>query len=256
MTMAAGGIFRPGMRAYFVPLVAGVLLAASAFLPWVIVGNVSIAGVPDVEALWVAGLGALAAALALLSLITRKNSRHPLLIVGLASLGVLFLSWRILPRSAGERALTVSQAFAIVENTPMVMTTTADVGVGIYVGLAASSVLVLFGLTIVVKRAAQPCAVADARRRRLDARDRAAVPRPATNRSCGNCGSQCASRMRREVVPVRPTSRGHGRRTGTRRLAALALSRRELYHLRSSRDGRQRRLSPRRAMRRIPQSSS
>jgi hypothetical protein len=72
----------------------------------------------------------------------------------------MFLSWKIMPRTAGERALTVKQAFAIVENTPMVMTTTADVGVGIYVGLAASSVLVLFGLTIVVKRAAQPWAVA------------------------------------------------------------------------------------------------
>jgi len=54
------GIFSPGMRGYFVPLVAGVLLTVSTFLPWVIVGNVAIPGVPDVEALWVAGLGALA----------------------------------------------------------------------------------------------------------------------------------------------------------------------------------------------------
>ena len=64
----AGGIFRPGMRAYFIPLVAGVVLAASAFLPWVIVDDVAMPGVPDVWALWVAGLGALAAVLALLSL--------------------------------------------------------------------------------------------------------------------------------------------------------------------------------------------
>jgi len=68
------GIFRPGMRAYFVPLVAGVVLSVSAFLPWVIVGGVSLNGVPDVWALWVAGLGALAAVLAMLSLITRRNS--------------------------------------------------------------------------------------------------------------------------------------------------------------------------------------
>src|SRR4051812_15882643 len=97
----AGGIFRPGMRAYFVPLAAGVVLTGSAFLPWVVVDNVSMTGVPDVWALWVAGLGALAAVLALLSLVTRRNSRHPLLVIGLAALGIMFLAWRIMPRMAG-----------------------------------------------------------------------------------------------------------------------------------------------------------
>src|SRR3954468_18372145 len=102
-----GGIFRPGMRAYFIPFVAGVVLAVSAFLPWVIVGEQSLAGVPDVWAIWVAGLGGLAAVLAMLSLVTRKNSRHPLLVIGLFALGIMFLSWKILPRTAGERALTI-----------------------------------------------------------------------------------------------------------------------------------------------------
>jgi hypothetical protein len=149
-------IFRRGMRGYFVPLAAGVALSLSAFLPWVIVGGVSMQGIPDVPALWVAGLGALAAVLALLSLVTRKNSRHPLLIVGLVALGIMFLSWRILPRTAGERALTISQAFAIVENTPMGAAPIAEVGSGIYIGLAAAAVLVAFGLTIVVRRVSQP----------------------------------------------------------------------------------------------------
>jgi hypothetical protein len=148
------------MRAYFVPLVAGVLLAASAFLPWVIVGNVSIAGVPDVEALWVAGLGALAAVLAVLSLITRRNSRHPLLIIGLFALGIMFLSWRIMPRAAGERAKTMAQAFAIVDDAPEIAAPLAVVGIGIYLGLAASLALVAFGLTIVVKRASTVYVVA------------------------------------------------------------------------------------------------
>ena len=152
----SGGIFRPGMRAYFVPLAAGLLLTVSAFLPWVIVDGVSTAGVPDVWALWVVGLGALAAVLALLSLITRRNSRHPLLVIGLCALGIMFLSWRILPRIAGERAQTISQAFAIVENRPLAAAPATAVGVGIYLGLAASVILVLFGLTIVVKRASRP----------------------------------------------------------------------------------------------------
>lgn len=159
--MGLSAMLRPGMRAYFIPLAAGLTLAVSTFLPWVVVAEVPFRGVPGTAALWVAGLGAVAAVLALLSLITRKNSRHPLLIVGLAALGLLFLSWRILPRTAGERALTRSQAFSIVENRPLANVPAAHAGSGIYLGLVASLVLVLFGLTIVVKRAAQPYIVVD-----------------------------------------------------------------------------------------------
>jgi steroid 5-alpha reductase family enzyme len=157
--LSAGGIFRPGMRAYFIPFVAGLALAVSAFLPWVVVDGVSTAGVPDVWALWIAGLGAIAAVLSLLSLITRRNSRHPLLVVGLFALGIMVLAWRIMPRLAGDRAQTRSQAYAIVENHPVPAAPIAGAGVGIYLGLVASSLLVLFGLTIVVKRAAQPYVV-------------------------------------------------------------------------------------------------
>ena len=152
-------IFRPGMRGYFVPLVAGVVLAVSAFLPWVIVSGQSLSGVPDIPALWIVGLGLLASILALLSLITRKNSRHPLFLVGLVSLGIMFLSWRILPRTAGERALTISQAYAIVESAPMGEAPTASAGSGIYVGLAAAIAIAGFGLTIVIKRVATPYVV-------------------------------------------------------------------------------------------------
>ncbi len=151
--MTLGGIFRPGMRAYFIPLSAGVVLAISAFLPWVIVGGESLNGVPEVPALWIVGLGALAAVLALLSLITRKNSRHPLLVIGLVALGIMFLSWRILPQTAGDHALTMTQAIAIVENRPLGTALETGAGSGIYLGLAASAIIVAFGLTIVVKRA-------------------------------------------------------------------------------------------------------
>jgi FtsH-binding integral membrane protein len=153
--MAAVDLFRPAMRGYFIPLTAGLLLTASTFLPWVVIGDTALSGMPAVPALWVAGLGALAAVLAALSIITRRNSRHPLLVVGLAALGIMILSWRIMPRSAGERALTLSQAFAIVEDTPLREAPIALAGSGIYVGLAASAAIVAFGLTIVVKRASQ-----------------------------------------------------------------------------------------------------
>ena len=156
--MTAGGIFRPGMRAYFIPLTAGVVLAASAFLPWVIVADIPMRGVPDVAGLWIAGLGAAAALLALASLITRKNSRHPLLLIGLVALGIMFLSWQLMPRIVADRALTRSQALAIVENTPIGTTPRTTVGQGIYIGLAAAGAIVGFGLTIVLKRVGQPYA--------------------------------------------------------------------------------------------------
>ena len=154
-------MFRPGMRAYIIPLGAGVMLATSAFLPWVVVAGVPARGVPGMASLWVLGLGALAALLATLSLVTRKNSRHPLLIIGLAALGITYLSLRIMPRLAGEHAQTVAEAFAIVENRPVGSAPTAFAGSGIYVGLAASIVLVAFGLTIVIKRASRPYVIVD-----------------------------------------------------------------------------------------------
>ena len=86
--MTVRGMFRPGMRGYIIPLVAGVVLAISAFLPWVIIGEIVLRGFPDTMALWIVGLGTSAAVLATLSLITRKNSRHPLLLVGLVALGI------------------------------------------------------------------------------------------------------------------------------------------------------------------------
>lgn len=159
--MTAAGIFRPGMRTYFIPLVAGVVLSVSAFLPWVIVGDVRLEGVPETAALWIVGLGAVAAVLALLSLITRRNSRHPLLLVGLVALAIMFLSWRIMPRVAGERALILAEKLAILNETPVRPAGEALAGVGIYLGLAASAVIAAFGLTIVVKRASRPYQVQD-----------------------------------------------------------------------------------------------
>jgi len=125
------------------------------------VGGVSLRGVPGMAALWALGLGALSVVLATLSLITRRNSRHPLLVVGLAALGITYLSLQIMPRLAAEKALTASQALAIVEDRPPDSAPTALAGIGIYVGLGASAVLVAFGLTIVIKRASQPYVNAD-----------------------------------------------------------------------------------------------
>jgi hypothetical protein len=147
------------MRGYYVPLVAGVVLVVSAFLPWVSIGDITLIGIPNVPALWVAGLGAIASVLAVLSIITRRNSRHPLLVVGLIALGIMVLSYRIFPRSVTERAASLSQADAIVQGGDAAATPEALIGVGIYTGIVASAAIALFGLTIVVKRVSRPYTV-------------------------------------------------------------------------------------------------
>ena len=159
--MGWAGMFRPGMRTYLIPLVAGVILAISGFLPWVIVGDIALAGFPDVLALWVIGLGLLASILATLSMITRKNSRHPLLIVGLAALGITFLCWRIMPERVAERALLRAQAVAIVQHTEPQAGPETRAGIGLGLGVAASVAIVAFGLTIVIRRASTAYTVVD-----------------------------------------------------------------------------------------------
>ena len=123
------------------------------------VGDVPLGGVPDTAALWISGLGGLAVLLAGLSIWTRKNSRHPLLLVGLAALAIMFLGYQWMSRTVRDAAWAQAQASAIVNDVPAGASPATAVGLGIYLGLAAATVLVLFGLTIVVKRVPSAYAV-------------------------------------------------------------------------------------------------
>jgi hypothetical protein len=149
------------MRSYYIPVCAGVLLSASAFLPWMRLGDASLGGVPDPAAWWILGLGFLAVLLASLSIWTRKNSRHPLLLVGLAAFAILFLGYQWMARAVRNSAWAQTQARAIVENVPAAATPDAAIGAGIYLGFAAAAVLVLFGLTIVIKRVPRAYAISE-----------------------------------------------------------------------------------------------
>ena len=143
------------MRAYYLPFAAGALLVVSAFLPWVVHAGIGVGGVPSASALWILGLGIVAMVLAFLSVITRKNSRHPLLLVGLLALAIEFLAWQWMDRAITEQAWASAQARAIVEGGRALTPGATTAGAGLYLGIVASTVIVLFGLTIVVKRASQ-----------------------------------------------------------------------------------------------------
>ncbi|MEQ1898538.1 MAG: hypothetical protein ABL971_14250 [Vicinamibacterales bacterium] len=147
------------MRGYYLPLGAGLLLVASAFLPRVVLGDVAAGRVPDAAALWILGLGLAAVLLASLSLYTRKNSRHPLLLVGLIALGLEFLSWQVLRRALTEQAWAAAQAAAIVGGDGSAAEAgTVMFGSGLILGGLASIAIAGFGLTIVFKQAVQPYA--------------------------------------------------------------------------------------------------
>jgi len=146
------------MRAYYLPIAAGLVLAGSAFMPWTIMGDRRLGGVPDVAGLWVLGLGGLAVVLASLSVITQKNSRHPLLLVGLAAFAILWVNERLLERAATDQAWARSQAQAIVRGQSVDELPEPAMALGAYLGLSASTIITCFGLTIVVRRVAQPYA--------------------------------------------------------------------------------------------------
>ena len=158
--MAGAAILSHGMRAYYLPLAAGLVLAGSAFMPWMLVGELGLGGVPSIAGLWVLGLGILAAVLALLSVVTRKNSRHPLLLVGLAAFGIVLVSEQWMERTAADRVWAQSQARAIVQGTrTAVSLPDPTMAPGGYLALGAAGVIVLFGLTIVFRQASTPYAV-------------------------------------------------------------------------------------------------
>ena len=152
---AVRGTIRHPMRAYYLPIAAAVLLGSSAFMPWTVVGTQRLGGVPHIAGLWVLGLAILAVVLAGLSISTRKNSRHPLLLVGLFAGGVLFLAERLMERNAAQQGWAAAQARAIVDGVAMSPALEPVMAPGAYLGLAAATLIALFGLTVVFKRAPQ-----------------------------------------------------------------------------------------------------
>ena len=152
---AVRGTLRHPMRAYYLPIAAAVLLGSSAFMPWIAVGSQRLGGVPDIASLSVLGLAILAVVLAGLSISTRRNSRHPLLLVGLFAFGTLFLAERLMERTASQQGWAEAQARAIVDGVAVLPTLEPVMAPGAYLGLVAATLISLFGLTVVVKRAPQ-----------------------------------------------------------------------------------------------------
>ena len=155
-------MLRHSMRAYYLPICAGFFLAGSAFMPWILIGDNALGGVPSISGFWVLALAIVVVVLASLSVITRKNSRHPLLVVGLAAFAIVLLSEQWMQRSAVDQIWAQEQAVAIVqgEQAEIEIPATA-MAEGGYLALISSAIIILFGLTIVVRKAPSPYAVSE-----------------------------------------------------------------------------------------------
>ena len=138
------------MRAYYIPIAAGILLAVSSFLPWMFLGEVRLGGVRAEAGLWFLALGLVVVAAGFIHAVA-----------GLVALAITFLGYQWLSRSVNEAAWARSQAKAIVENIPATPPEVAAAGIGLYLGMAAALVLVGFGLTIVVKQVPRPYATSE-----------------------------------------------------------------------------------------------
>ncbi len=155
-------MLRHSMRAYYLPICAGCFLAGSAFMPWILIGDNALGGVPNISGFWVLALAIVVVVLASLSVITRKNSRHPLLVVGLAAFAIVLLSEQWMQRAAVDQIWAQEQAVAIVqgEQAEIEIPVTSMAGGG-YLALVSSAIIILFGLTIVVRKAPSLYAVSE-----------------------------------------------------------------------------------------------
>jgi hypothetical protein len=133
-------------------LVASLALAASAFLPWLRLGDVGLAGVPDPAGLFVLALGVLGAGLSLMRLLARRDTRRWLMLVGMAGLTGLIVVWRTGPPTIADRAQAHAEAVALVDNVPMQPVPGVRLGSGLWLGLVSSAALLVAGLNGIIKR--------------------------------------------------------------------------------------------------------
>jgi hypothetical protein len=143
-------------RPYIVSLLGCVALAAAAFLPWLRLGDVGLAGIPDPAGYFVLGLGGLGCLLSGVGIVSRRNMRQALVLVGLAGLTTLTVVWLRGPATIADRAQARAEAVALVDNVSLQPVPTVRIGVGLILGLTASLAIAAVGLTGTLPNAGRP----------------------------------------------------------------------------------------------------
>jgi hypothetical protein len=134
------------MRSSVLSFAGSVALVVAAFLPWLRLGNVGLSGVPDPAGFFVLALGAVGVILSAIRLLTRRDTRQWLVLVGLAGLTTLGVVWWTGPAVIADRARARAEAISIVDGVPLETVPAVRAGFGLFVGLAAATLLVGVGL--------------------------------------------------------------------------------------------------------------
>ena len=133
-------------RPYVLSLIGCLALATAAFLPWLRLGDVGLPGIPDPAGYFVLGLGVLGALLSGVGIISRRNTRQALVLVGLAGLTTLIVVWVRGPATIADRAQARAEAVALVDNVAVQPVPTVRIGAGLILGITASAIIAAVGL--------------------------------------------------------------------------------------------------------------
>lgn len=146
---ASGHVADPGLRGRtpLIGLAGSIVLAVVPFLPWLRLGEVGVTGMPDPAGFFVLALGTVGCALAAVDVISARDMRQWLFLVGLAALTALVVVWWTGPDTIADRALARAQALAIVDKVSFQPPPPVRVGLGLVVGIAAAVVVLVVGAT-------------------------------------------------------------------------------------------------------------
>ena len=133
------------MRFSILSLIGSIALAASAFLPWLRLGDVGLPGIPDPAGFFVLALGIVSLLLSGSAVFTRRDVRPWLVLVGLAGLTTLLVVWRTGPATIADRALSRAEAVSIVDGVAIQPVPPVGVGLGLVLGLVGAAAVAAGG---------------------------------------------------------------------------------------------------------------
>ena len=133
-------------RDYAVSLAGCVVLGASAFLPWLRIGDVGLPGIPDPVGFFVLGLGLVGVLISVVGVVSGRDTRQGLVLVGLAGLTTLAVVWFNGAATVADRAQARAEAVAIVDNVPVLPVPAVHTAFGLLLGLAGAASVAAVGL--------------------------------------------------------------------------------------------------------------
>ncbi|MEQ1910288.1 MAG: hypothetical protein ABMA15_15785 [Vicinamibacterales bacterium] len=135
------------MRSSILSLIGSIALTASAFLPWLRLGDVGLPGIPDPAGFFVLALGIVSLLLSGVGAFTRRDVRPWFVLLGLAGLTTLAVVWRTGPATIADRALSRAEAVSIVDGVPIQPVPPVRVGSGLLVGLVGAMMIAAAGVS-------------------------------------------------------------------------------------------------------------